>query len=346
MDAYNTVYTPEARLPSGRIDTFPIDILECYSSTSSADDASDLHEFIGEPEFQVPILEEGNQRMDQPWRERFDIRLDYHRSDSVVHPVDAYMDTAPRYYLLDFLLCLSVSVSFCSITLTTNLLFSNISTIIVAQNVLQFIIVGGILYVFATADTYKSANCSIDFLPINWVFYSYSILSVLAYLSIQVVSATISSYVMIGMYYSRFAQLDKKTLLESIIPSDSHALSVDSLVLTLFVHALIVVGTTFIMTQINSLNCDQIFVQALGYIYLISLIYEITIGPISFILYRLIFYGAIVSVFDDTHDSQKNSTLIMMGVSALIKMIGYPLVAYHVKYIWIHIIRRYIEYTV
>jgi glycerol uptake facilitator-like aquaporin len=345
MNTYNAVYTPEARLSLGYIDSNPIDILECGPSDSSTSDDNDLREFIDELEFRVSIMG-GVPRTDQPWCERFDLRLNYHRSDSVENPADAYMKAAPRYYLLDFLLCLSVSISFCSTALAANLLLSDIGAIIIIQNVLQFVVVSGILYVFATADTYKSANCSIDFLAINWVFNSYNISNVLIYLSIQIVAATIGSYAIIGMYYTQFTQLDKQILLDSIIPSNKYALSADSLILTLFVHALIILGTTFIMTQINSLNCNQIFVQALGYIYLISILYEITVGPISFILYKLIFYGAIVSVFEDAHDSQKNSTLIMMGADTLIKLIGYPLVVYHMKYIWIQMVRRYIEYAI
>jgi hypothetical protein len=345
MNTYNLASTPEVRLRSDGANRYPIDILDYPSLQDWSDESdsnhSDLREFIHEPEFQVPMLDDIIQRNSGSWNDQFNIRVNYCRSNAA----PAYTDSIPRYYLLDFLLCLSVSVSICSIALTTNLILTNLNTIILMQNILQFMVIGSVLYMFTTPDTYKSTNCSIDFLPINWVFYGYDIFTMLTYVGIQIIASIVGSYAVIGMFYTRFTQLDKKMLLESIIPGDSNVLSVDSIILTLFVHLLIIIGSTFIMTQINSVNCEQTFIHALGYIYLINLIYEYTIGPIILILYKLIFYGAIVSVFNDAHDSRKNPNIIMMCVSILIKLIGYPLIAYHVKYIWIQILRRHLEYT-
>ena len=330
MDMYNPAHTP-----IGRNTEHIITFSSGSSSGSDSDLSSDLSEFIHDPNFTIPMLEDIMHRASG-------INRSY---PNPISPSDPVSDMSPRYYLFDFALCMSVSFVISSITLMTNLLPVNIGSLMIIQTLLQTISLAGLLYIFATPDTYKSLNCSLEFLPINWVSYSYSLPNMLSYLGIQILATIIGAYTVIGMYYNKIDQMERRALFQSILPGDPyHALSVDSFVLTIFANLIMIVGATFIMNQINSINCSQSFAYAVSYILIVGLVYELFTGPINFILYKLILYGAIVSVFDDVHDSQKNPILIAMGINILFKLIVYPVVAYHVKYIWSQMLRRYIEY--
>lgn len=331
MDMYNTVDTP--------IGTYPDEHIITFSSGSSISDvsdlSSDLSEFINDPNFVVPMLEDIMHKAS-------DITDPYYTPISHSYPV---LDVSPKYYLYDFILCIFVSIFISSISFMTSLFSTNIESTIIIQTIVQSITIGGLLYVFSTPDTYKSINCSLEFLPINWVSYSYSLSNMFIYLSIQILAAIIGSYIVIGMYYNKIKQLDQMILFQSILPGDTdNALSADSIALSIFVNLITIVGATLIMGHINSITCRNSFTYTVIYILIIGVVYERFTGPINFILYKLILYGAIVSTFDGAYDNQKNPIIIAMGINIVFKLIVYPVVAYHVKYIWSQSLRRYIEY--
>lgn len=322
MDRYHEEQSPPTR-------HFNHGIIFSPDSPLSSD--SSMNEFINDPNFTVPILE--------------DIR--HITSGIKSSPSSNVSMLIPRYYLFDFIMCVSISIAINSIILMSNLLLSSTGPLMIVQTLIQTICLSGILYMFSTADTYRSLNCSLEFLPINWISYGYSLPDMLTYLGLQILASIVGSYMMIIMYYNKIEQLDHKLLIHSILSgNDNYSITIHSMTLNIFANMAIIIGSTFIMNPINSINCSRLFVCVMSYISIIGLIYEIYTGPITFILYKIILYGAIVSVFDGIHDNQKNQILISMGVNIILKLIMYPLVAYHVKYVWSQMVRRYIEYRI
>jgi hypothetical protein len=83
---------------------------------------------------------------------------------------------------------------------------------------------------------------------------------------------------------------------------------------------------------------------SLAYVYIISSVYEIAVGPISFVIYKLALYGAYRSIVGEI-SGEKNTGWVLTGAGMLFKLIGFPLIAYHVKYVWSNVARRHIEYA-
>lgn len=345
-DAYHNARTPGATDRLDRLYELSGNVLDQYPSNSfSSDDGMDSDDG-GEriapipTHIEIPMLGDLQPPDDRSvWYERFMIRprSEFHTG--------AYIGTPPSFRRLDFMICLSISIAITSISVISNMLFANLTGAMLVQSIFQYIAIGGLIVLFICSDTYKSINYSIDFLAVNWVFYSYNIRNVFTYLMIQVAASVVGSYATIGMYYSHLVHMDRIRLVGSIIPSDCQVYTPDSLALTLFAHITMVVGTTTILGRIDSLNCTRIHLQALAYVHIIGFVYSMVIGPISFIIYKAVFYLTLSTVFDHTYDPLKEHVLVTMGLNILIKLVCYPLIAHFTRYTWAPCIRRHIEYA-
>jgi glycerol uptake facilitator-like aquaporin len=339
MDGYDLSYTPRARY------TFR-DSLDEYPSNGSISDDAALNEFIGDPEFTIPVMEESffeygpkglwalNQRASalQPAA-----HLDIEFQTELQEP--------KCYYWLNFATCVMVSIAVSTSILASSSELGGGWWACIFQKTQQFVMTGYVLYMVTTPDTYKSINCSLELLPINWMLYNYPFARVLLYLGIQLIAALLGAYITLGLYYSKLEAMDKKIMQRIIMPSAPHIFAIDSFALALFAHSVLAVGVTVILSPSNSINCGQTIIYALCYVYIISLLYEIAIGPVSFVIYKLALHLAYVSIFSDDSSSEKNMGWILAGAGMLFKLLGFPLIAYHVKYVWSNIARRHIEYA-
>ncbi len=357
MDAYYMYRTPRSRsrwaepdqvatsLEAGGMEYYP-----GYVSEDSITNDTALNEFINDPEFDMPMMDESVSRRHpqlQPisLQRTSVIRNPYHDGETIGLDVQL-STTVPRYYMIHFALGVIISIVYSASTFMLSMADATSPWVFFIQKTIQFGCIGYFVYTFTTVSTYKSINYSLDTLMVNWVLYSYSFLNILTYLSILITAPVAGSYVTIGLYYSKIKQVDQQLLFDSIFSTTGTGVwAADTIVLTLVAHVTFIIGITFILSYINSMNCKSIAVHALGYTYVISMLCEIAIGPISFILCRVALYGALVSVFGDAESGQKNAICIMTGINILIKLLVYPLIAYHVKYVWIRILQRYFEYS-
>lgn len=292
---------------------------------------SDLNEFIEDPNFNIPILG------------------DHFRAYQYSQPIQPNQINneiiAPQYYKLEFLICLLISISanhtiFLVVSDNVDNIFLN-----VFRKILHFSLIVIISYAFTTADTYKSINVSIDFLPINWILYNYPIRVVVNYMFVQVIAIIIGSYISIGLYYTEISMLTKNQILISIMSTtDIKYISINHVVTILYAHIISAIGNTIIMDYTNSLTCRYNMIQRISYLCIVSILYGHIIGPFTLLIYRIILYLSIISVFPKFYSHDHQEFLIVGSINILIKLLIYPFIVYYTKYIWKHKFLRYIEY--
>jgi glycerol uptake facilitator-like aquaporin len=255
-----------------------------------------------------------------------------------------------RYYLVEFASCLAVSIGISSVVFMLNILSnesdnpSNPLLYYMISKTVQFFIAGIIISIFTNADTYRSVNVSVDFLAINWVLHDYTFPMVLKYMVIQLLACILGTLISIGMHYNILSKLPKTDLLNSIIlVNPEYILTSSYILLSIFIHTINVIGLTFIMDRANSLNYHEKIFHKVIYIYGLSLLYCTIIGPLGFMIYRLTLYICISFIFD-IHPNENNSIMIMVAVHLVIKLLIYPFISFHVKFVWKNSIRRYLEY--
>ncbi len=310
----------------------------CRSSIDYINDDSDLNEFIQDPSFtQTPVLERSSAF--QQYFERSEMNAN-------TQPIDIQEITIHHYYLAEFLSCLFVSIAINSCILILNILHTpneiNLSYYLLSKSLL-FFAAGYVIYIFSTPDTYRSINTSIDFLSINWVLYAYDYRTVLSYIAIQLISSILGALISIGLYYNIIIMLDKKTMIESIISTHCKFLLSPSYVfLSIFIHISVAVGLTFIMDGTNSVNCRQIVIQRMMYVGVLSLLYSITIEATGFMaMYKLGLYLCATLILG----LPCNLTIVCTYLAhTTFKILAYPFVVFHIKYIWKNAIQRYLEY--
>lgn len=304
-------------------------------SSNSIDNDSILNEFIQDPNFSnIPILE----RM--PY---FDIPP----SNNV--QIDIQPILINRYYALEFVACTFISIGISSTIFMLNILSVETNTnhplfYYILSKTIQFFIAGLVIYLFSNADSYKSINVSIDFLVINWSLYDYNIWMVLKYLLIQISACIFGTLLTIGLHYNILLSIPKDVLLNSIILiNKDYLLSPSYFLLSIFIHIITVIGLTIIIDCTNSINYHEKIIQKIIYIYSISMLYCTIIGPIGFMIYRTTLYILISFIFNiQKHESV--AIIIIMASHMVIKLLTYPFIAFHVKFVWKNSIRRYLEY--
>lgn len=311
---------------------------DSYSSgTEGIKNDSMLNEFIQDPEFnQIPMLERN-----PSYRQYFDRSY----ANAETRPIDIQSVNIYHYYGAEFISCLCVSISISSSILMLNIVNNADNSFIyyVLSRALKFFIAGYVTYMFTTPDTYRSINTSIDFLAINWALYSFDCYAISVYLLIQLITGLLGALLSVGLYYNIIASLDQEKLLNSIgYVSDEYLLTPSYIFLSGFIHVITVIGLTFIMDGTNSLNCRQKIIQRVTYMCGIVLLYGVIIGPIGFMaIYKLGLYLAISIIFQIKCHITVIATIV---VHIVIKLLLYPFVAFHVKYVWKNAIQRYLEY--
>ncbi len=292
---------------------------------------SDLNEFIEDPNFNVPILGDHFRAYQYP---------------QTSHPNQINNETiAPQYYKLEFIICLLISISanhtiFLVVDKNIDNVFLNIF-----RKMIHFSIISIISYLFTTADTYRSINVSIDFLPINWILYNYSIKTVVKYMLVQILAIGIGSYISIALYYNTLSTLSKDEIIVSIMAVTNINFNFSTIATILYAHVISCIGNTIIMEYTNSLTCRYNMIQRVAYLCLVSIIYGTTIGPFTLLIYRIILYLSVISVFPKFYSYDDHIFLIVGAINILIKLIIYPFIVYYTKYVWKHKMLRYIEYT-
>lgn len=306
-------------------------------SSDSIENDSMLNEFIQDPEFnQVPMLE--CRQSYQQYFERTHIN-----GESL--PIDIQSVNIYHYYAAEFISCLFVSIVISSSILMLNILNNSDNSLVyyMIAKIIKFYIAGAVTYVFTTPDTYRSINTSIDFLSTNWALYNFDLYAIGTYLLIQLTTGFLGALLSVGLYYNIITSLDKRKLLESIgCVSEDYLLTPSYIFLSGFIHIITVVGLTFIMDGTNSLNCRQKVIQRVTYMCAIAVLYGKIIGPIGFMsIYKLGLYLAVSIIFQLEYNTVVIATILTY---VAIKLLLYPFIAFHVKYVWKNAIQRYLEY--
>lgn len=330
IDNYIDNFTPRNNQNRNRDHIISVhsNVLE-YSNSESITNDSDLNEFIEDPNLNIPILGDYFRTYQYPQQEQIS-----QLNNEII---------AVQYYKLEFIICLLISIS----SNHSLLLLTNEQTIGIYnlfRKILYFSIIWPISFAFTNADTYKSINISIDFLPINWILYNYPIMVVVKYMLIQIVAITIGSYISILLYYNEISPLTSNEIIIPIMSINTFKISTSHIFTLLYIHLISVVGNTIIMDYTNSLTCRSNMIQRICYIGLISIIYGNIIGPFTLLIYRIILYLSIISVFPKFYNHDHQEFLIVAAINILIKLLIYPFIVYYTKYIWKHKFRRYIEY--
>lgn len=304
-------------------------------SSNSIDNDSILNEFIQDPNFSnIPILE----------------RIPYF---DIPPTSNVQLDIQPvlinRYYALEFIACTFVAIGISSTIFMLNILSIGTNTnyplfYYILSKTIQFFIAGLVIYLFSNGDTYKSINVSIDFLAINWSLYDYPFWMVLKYLLTQLLACMFGTLLTIGLHYNIISSIPTDVLLNSIILiNKDYLLSPSYFLLSAFIHIITVIGLTIIIDYTNSINYHERIIQKIVYIYSISILYCTIIGPIGFMIYRTTLYIFISLIFGvPKHECA--AILIIMVSHMLIKLLFYPFIAFHVKFVWKNSLRRYLEY--
>lgn len=340
-----TLDSPACESPSFEYNTSSSDNVVIFSNNNSSRSSIDpigddliLNEFIQNlTPNQMPILER-RPEFQQYFEHSGDNLNNWGQNDQAID--------MRHYYLVEFLSCLFVAIVTNSSILILNIMqtpYENSLSYYVLSKLLLFFSVGYVVYIFSTPDTYRSINTSIDFLAVNCILYAYPLTTVLLYFSIQFLTSFLGAMISIGLHYSILIPLDNQKLLDSIITSnDSFLLTPSYIFLSIFIHIVIVIGLTFIMDGTNSLNCKQKVIHRVTYVGMLSLLYTITVGAIGFMaIYRLGLYLSISLIFGHPCDI----TIVFTYLAhTLIKVLVYPFMAFHIKYVWKNAIQRYIEY--
>jgi len=306
------------------------------SSMDSIDNDPVLNEFIQDPNFSnVPSLE----------------KIPYFNT-SIANSV--HIDIQPMlvkcYYALEFAACAFIAIGISSSIFMVDILRietdgANSLFYFILSKTIQFFIAGMVIYSFSNADSYKSINTSIEFLAINWSLYNYTIWMVLKYLLIQISASIFGTLITIGLHYNILSSVPKDVLLNSIITiNTNYLLSPSYFLLSTFIHIITAIGLTLIIDRTNSINYHKKIVQRIIYIYSISILYCTIIGPIGFMTYRTTFY-ILLSIIFNIQGRESMVVIIIITVShILIKLLIYPFIAFHVKFVWKNSMRRYLEY--
>lgn len=306
-------------------------------SSDSIENDSMLNEFIQDPEFnQVPMLER---------RPSYQQYFERSHANGESLPIDIQSFNIHHYYAAEFISCLFVSIAISSSILMLNILNNSDNGLVyyIVAKIIKLYIAGYVTYIFTNPDTYRSINTSIDFLSINWALYNFDFHAICTYLLIQLATGLIGALLSVGLYYNIITSLDKTKLLDSIgYVSEEYLLTPSYICLSGFIHIITVIGLTFIMDGTNSLNCGQKVIHRVTYMCTIAILYGKIIGPIGFMaIYKLGLYLSISIIFQ----LQCNMVVIItILVHVVIKLLLYPFIAFHVKYVWKNAIQRYLEY--
>ncbi len=338
MDTYNRYNTPHSNynLNDGSF-RYSIDSDDINNDDNISDisDNSELNDFIQNTGIDFHTIE--GMRFKQN-------RILY--EDGNLNNIEIDLININKYYKLNFLVCFLTSILFTSNIFMLAIIEADDKLMFIIRIVLESIILSMINYVFISSNTYKSMNLSLEFLAINWVFYEYSISTMLKYFVVNLLGIFTGCYFTIGMYYTKLINIDKKNLLDLIITTKyDNDFTIDKISLSIFIHVILIIGTSFILSEVNSINCMKRYMYVIYYYLLINLVYELFVGQIVFIMYKLGLYLSIISIFSDTHIYYNNFLLITTLIYILTKIIIYPLVAFYVKYVWKNKILRYLEYT-
>lgn len=311
-----------------------------HSGGCSLEDDAALNEFITDPTFnQLPMLER---------------RASYNRYffqtgvSGIVDnlPVNIQDYTLHHYYMAEFVSCLAVSIAVNSSILMLNIIPAcedkSLSYYILTKAIM-FLLAGYIAYIFTMPKTYRSINTSVEVLAINWTIHIYKGTSVLVYLAIQIAASLLGALITIGLFYNMIVFLDKEKLVLTIMSVPRiYLLTPSYTILSIVVQLVSAAGLAFIMDSTNSLNCQTIVIQRVAYIGIISLVYGPAMGQVGFMsMYRLGLYAVSTTVFNLGVDTAIVITVITHTGA---KLLLYPFIAFHVKYVWKNAIQRYIEY--
>ena len=204
--------------------------------------------------------------------------------------------------------------------------------------------VGFFAYVFTSPDTFKSISTTIACLSINSVVYEYSILVFLQYIAIHILSGFIAGIVSVGIYNGLISNITTERLLNHIFPSKrAYDFDYSFVLVAIMVHIGLAIGLTLITNMTTSINARSRTIHKAMFIFFVSIIFGIVVGPIGSTLPNLCLYITIAIVRND-YSSVDEHILIVQSCSILSMLILYPFVAIQIKFVWRNKYRRYIEY--
>lgn len=254
------------------------------------------------------------------------------------------------YYKLEIVGVVILSI----LTSSTSFLFAGMRKYFITTDLLiqylvirflHFLAIGMVMFLFSNTDTYKSLNLTTDILCINAIIYSYNSITVLKYILIHIFGALTGSLFTYGMYYYVVDSINTDDLLGSIfLRRRDYSFNTSRIMISIMVHIILSSGLTILINTTNTINIRDRVINKISYIFAISIIFGIFIGPIGYIWYNLSLYIVIVLLRSDGFEVLNINILFNYLAMILSIIFIFPIVAVQIKFNLWNKYRNYIEY--
>ncbi len=210
--------------------------------------------------------------------------------------------------------------------------------------VINLAMVGLIICISTTPNTYKAINILTKIMMINTIVYGYSPMMFIIYFLIHLLSIVLSSIIVLFEVNNIISDIPTDYLINTIFfPNQSIQVNAMFVIATIFYHFVVIIGLIIISQSSNSYNVKTNVIQKLLLITIVSAPYEIMFGPITYALPNLFLYIGII-ISKNAYELFDINVILSYICSTLIIMIIYPLVALLIKVKGRKKIIRYIEY--
>jgi hypothetical protein len=255
------------------------------------------------------------------------------------------------YYKLEILGSLCMSVLLCSnsflIAAMGHYYATNTDPIIqyFLVRLIHFMVLGFVMFIFTTTDTYKSINITTDMLGINSIIYNYNTVTILNFIAIQFICAILGAFFTYGLFFYVLNDISTKQLLSAIfLRSRDYSFNISRILISLLAHIFLSSGLTILVNTTNTINIRSRVLHKILFIFTISIIFGIFTGPIGYIWYNLSLYCVISIVRSDGFELF-NINLFFNYLGLLLSILFiYPIVAVQIKFNLWNKYRNYIEY--
>ena len=247
--------------------------------------------------------------------------------------------------LLEFAACFSFDIILCSNVFLFAILNAGDNQVFqyVLIRIINLSFLGIISYLLAGPDTYRSVNITLTYLSINSILYKYSLLNVLRYLFIHFVAAILASLVSIGMYYDLIKEISSSDLVINLFPLHKYSISYSYASIAFLVHMSVSIGLVVLVDMTNSMNARKRSIHKAMFLFFLSVIFGVIIGPIGYAWPNLALYATLFIIRNDYSSFDSNMFVIYL-ITTIAAFILYPIIAIQLKYTCRNKYSRCIEY--
>ncbi len=265
--------------------------------------------------------------------------------------IDVETSMTKPLYVLEFIGCICASVLLYSGIFTfTALIFKydNDMCVGIVQYIgiklINFITMSMLTFVFITVDTFKSINIVSKFLFINAIIYKFDYKMFTKFILIHISTVIIAAPMSILIFESVISNIPTEQLLNVIFDTHrEYTFNVGYMLITVMVHLVIGTGLTLLTQSTRSCNAHVMCIYKLLILFVFSLLFEIIIGPVDYVLSEIILYISII-IWKSNYQHINYNLLISYGISLIIVIILYPLLAFCIKTSWRKKFTKYVEY--